>query len=300
MEYLIGIDLGGSSVKALAVTPDGERLTEAHREFDDLGEQEFADEIRSVIGFLEGQFDGEAKSIGLSAPGLVSADGLSIRNMPGRLSGLVGLNWTRFLSRSAPIPVLNDAQAALAGEAWVGAVREIPNVVFLTLGTGVGGAAKVDGQILRGALGRAGHLGHICLDPDGEPDICRTPGSLELAVGNCTIEQRTQGQFKTTHALVEAVRAGDSKAQSYWDRTIHHLACGLTSFINVLDPEVIVIGGGIARAGELLFSPLRERVAAMEWMITDEHVAIRPAELGEWAGAYGAAITGSRARESRP
>lgn len=292
MSYFIGIDLGGSSIKALAVTSVGERIAEINRSFDAEKEQDFACEIQRIVQEIEETRGSAAQSLGLSAPGLTARDGRSIRNMPGRLQGLVGLDWTTFLNRQTSVPVMNDAQAALAGEAWVGAVKGIENVVFLTLGTGVGGAAKVDGHILRGAIGRAGHLGHVCLDPHGEPDICRTPGSLELAVGNCSISKRTQGRFQTTHALVDAVRSGDAEARSYWANTVRHLACGLVSFVNVLDPEVIVIGGGIARAGELLFDPLETYMNDMEWLVPGSpRVSIRPAVLGEWAGAYGAAYS---------
>ncbi len=292
MSYLIGIDLGGSSIKALVATSQGERLDVKNRSFDQEESQDWAREIRSLVEDIESEQGTPAAGLGLSAPGLVDSKGRSIRNMPGRLEGLVGLDWTTYLQRDHVVPVSNDAQSALAGEAWVGAVKDIDNVVFLTLGTGVGGAAKVDGNILRGAIGRAGHLGHICLDPSGAPDICRTPGSLELAIGNCTIRERTGNRFGTTHELVDSVRAGDSEACRLWAETIRNLACGLVSLINVLDPEVIVIGGGIARADELLFNPLRDRLDELEWIVPGSpRVSVRAAQLGEWAGAYGAAYS---------
>ena len=292
MSYLIGIDLGGSSIKALALSPKGERLFEQQRSFDVEAADDWATEIHALVSEIEDTQGEPALSIGLSAPGLVNRDMRSIRNMPGRLQGLEGLNWTLYLGRKSPVTVMNDAQAALAGEAWVGAVRNIDNVVFLTLGTGVGGAVKVDGRLLRGAIGRAGHVGHMCLDPSGEPDICRTPGSIELAVGNCTIRDRTNGKFETTHALVDAVRSGDEAAQGFWQETVHHLACGIASLVNVLDPEVVVIGGGISRAGNNLFEPLASVLDEIEWIVPGHRVEIRPALLGEWAGAYGAAIAG--------
>ena len=294
-DFWIGIDLGGSSVKALAVSPLGERLESRRRDFQEGDSLAWLGVIQEMIAVFEESQGHPAASIGLSAPGLVSPDRRSIRNMPGRLEGLVGLDWTEQLRRDRRVPVLNDAQAALAGEAWVGAVQNIGNVLFLTLGTGVGGAAKVDGRILRGAIGRAGHVGHICLDPKGEPDICRTPGSLELAVGNCSIQSRTDGQYGSTHELVEAVKAGNSVAARYWRDTIRHLACGIVSLVNVLDPEVVVIGGGIAAAGATLFEPLSRAVEELEWVVSDHRIQIRPAGLGEWAGAFGAAQIGGGA-----
>src|SRR5947208_3385148 len=108
--------------------------------------------------------------------------------------------------------------------------------MLLTLGTGVGGAAVVDGHLLKGHIGRAGHLGHICLDPQGKPDVVGTPGSLEDAIGNCTVAARTGGRFSSTLELAKAHEAGDAEAGKVWLLSIHHLACGIASLINVLDP----------------------------------------------------------------
>src|SRR5437879_5910035 len=151
--------------------------------------------------------------------------------MPGRLPGLAGLDWQKFLRWSKPVLVLNDAQAALLGEVWRGAARDSHNALLLTLGTGVGGAAMVDGHLLRGNLGRAGHLGHISLDPAGQPDIVRTPGSLEAAIGDCTVHLRSGGRFVSTKALVAAARRGDAWARRVWLASAQALAAGLASLI---------------------------------------------------------------------
>lgn len=294
----MGIDLGGSSVKALALTETGEVLLRRRCDFDlDISEN-WMRRVCDLVNSIEEIQNASASSIGICAPGLADAKGESIRSMPGRLPGLEALNWAKLLRRSHPVPVMNDAQAALAGEAWQGAVRDIDNVVLLTLGTGVGGAAKVDGNILRGAIGRAGHGGHICLNAHGSPDICGTPGSLELAVGNATILKRSHNAFQSTRDLVESASAGNPNAQKIWHETLRHLACGIVSLINVLDPEVVLIGGGIAQAGDALFEPLASFLDEMEWTIPGHRVAIRPAQLGQWAGAYGAAISGWQAIEN--
>src|SRR5205823_7874924 len=186
----------------------GESLSRHNIEFDPAKNMEWAEKIRALVQHLQLEGGDPADGIGLSAPGLAAADGRSIVCMPERLQGLEGLDWTKFLSAARTVPVLNDAHAALLGEAWVGAARGLQNVVMLTLGTGVGGAAMVDGRLLRGHLGRAGHLGHICLNPLGTPDVTGTPGSLEDAIGNCTIGARTHGRFQSTHDLVAAYRSG--------------------------------------------------------------------------------------------
>ena len=298
MECLLGIDLGGSSVKAAVLSPEGKRILTRWTDFDADAPFEWQRRARSLVAEIESSLGRPACSIGLAAPGLASQSGRSIRHMPGRLRGLENLDWTDYIRRNHPVWVMNDAQAALAGEAWLGAARNVRNILFLTLGTGVGGAAMVDGRILRGAVGRAGHAGHICLNPKGAPDICRTPGSLELAVGNCAIQQRTGGRFKTTRALLETMRKGDPTAAAVWRESVRNLACGLVSLVNVLDPETIVIGGGIARAGSDLFKPLQKFMDELEWIIPGHRVSIQPARLGEMAGACGAAITAFRQRKT--
>src|SRR5262249_14619413 len=134
----------------------------------------------------------------------------------------------------------------------------------------------------------AGHLGHICLDADGAPDIVRTPGSLEDAIGDCTILARTNGRFASTTQLVEAHRNGDADATEVWMRSVQFLACGIVSLVNALDPETVILGGGIAQAGDALFSPLQTFLDRYEWRPTGTQVRLVAATLGEWAGAFGA------------
>ncbi|HXT40572.1 MAG TPA: ROK family protein [Candidatus Angelobacter sp.] len=287
--YSLGIDLGGSSIKTIAVTPQGETLSRHNTDFDPAKSMEWAEKIRSLAGEIQRERGTPADGIGLSAPGLAAADGRSIACMPERLQGLEGLDWTKFLGAARTIPVLNDAHAALLGEAWVGAARGFRNVIMLTLGTGVGGAAIVDGRLLRGHIGRGGHLGHSSLDPDGPPDCAGAPGSIEVAIGNCTIQQRSRGRFQSTHDLITAHLNGDADATAIWLKSVKALAAAVCSFINILDPEAVIIGGGIARAGKVLFEPLEKFLDPMEWRPGGHRAKILPAQLGEFAGAFGAA-----------
>jgi glucokinase len=289
MNYLLGMDLGGSSVKAVAVTRAGEALARHLESFTPEQPGQFIETVRATAQRLSAQLGAAPERIGLSAPGLASPDGRSIAYMPGRLARLEGLDWTEQLAAAHPVPVLNDAHAALLGEVWRGAAQGARHAILLTLGTGVGGAALVDGRLLRGAIGRAGHLGHISLDPAGPPDICGTPGSLELAIGNATIGPRTQGRFATTHDLIRACEASDAFAREVWLKSVRALAAAVASLINVLDPEVVIVGGGIARAGAALFEPLTRFLDDMEWRPGGHRARLAAAQLGEFAGAWGAA-----------
>lgn len=284
MDYAIGLDGGVTNVKAVCVAPSGRVISreqfETHSETPD-----WPDRVRSGLLRIE-EAHGSAKWVGLAAPGVAHSDGRKIRWMKGRLAEVQGLDWSVFLDR--PVPVLNDAQAALLAEVWQGAARGVANAILLTLGTGVGGAAMVDGRLLRGWLGRAGHLGHICLDIDGEKDIVNTPGSLEEMIGNYSIARRSGGKFKSTHELIGALNT-DAAAREIWNRSIRALACGIASMVNVLDPQVVIIGGGIASSGEALFGPLTAALHEVVWQLEDETVRVAPAQLGEFAGAIGAA-----------
>jgi glucokinase len=294
MTWGAGIDVGGSHVKAVAVAADGRVLHRATRATRD-GTATPADWValaRDLVAEFGRAIGSEAAAVGVGAPGLAAADERSIAFLPGKLQGLAGLDWTTALGRTTPVPVLNDAHAALLGEAWTGAAAGKRDVVLLTLGTGVGGAVMSDGRLLRGARGRAGHLGHVSLDPDGPKSITGMPGALEVQFGDCTVAERSGGRFSTTAALVSAHRAGDAAATAVWLRSVRALACALGGAINAFDPELIVLGGGIAQAGEALFGPLAVEMERYEWRPGGARVPIVAATLGEWAGAIGAARNG--------
>jgi len=288
VNYSIGIDLGGTNIKALAVAEDGRILDQAQCPTHDT-DKLWPEKIRNLCSSLQDSRGTPANAIGLAAPGLASSDGRSIAFMPGRLQGLENLDWTAHLNSARVIPVLNDAHAALLGEIWLGAGRGCRNAIMLTLGTGVGGAIYADGRLLKGHIGRAGHLGHLCLDPSGPRDITGIPGSLEDAIGECTLASRASGRFSSTQALLGDVIAGDGDAQYIWGRSVHALACGVASLINILDPEAVIIGGGIAKAEAALFEPLRKELDEIEWRPGGHRARIVPAELGDVAGALGAA-----------
>jgi glucokinase len=290
--YAIGIDLGGTHVKAASVSETGALLGRAShttRDARDGAAGTWISTIRALVARLAAERGAAPSGFGVGTPGLADAEGKTVAFMEGRLAGLQGLDWPAALETTAPVRVLNDAHAALLGEAWTGAAAGVREVVLLTLGTGVGGAILTGGRLMRGAIGRAGHWGHVSLDPDGPPSIAGMPGSLEDAIGNCTVAARTQGRFTDTRTLVEAHLAGDPGATRVWRRSVRTLAVAIASIANAVDPELVVIGGGIARAGPALFEPLAEHLAAVEWRPLGHRVRVVPAALGDLAGAIGAA-----------
>jgi glucokinase len=207
--------------------------------------------------------------------------------MPGRLAGLEQLDWASVLGTR--VSVVNDAVAALAAEVSFGAAAGYKHAFMLTLGTGVGGAILADGKIYQGAYQKAGHLGHISLDHEGEPDITGTPGSLEDAIGNCTLEKRSGGKYNDTRALLKDVEAGDEDAHKIWDTSVRKLAVGIASLTNVLSPEIIILGGGITESDQRLFQPLEHYLSKYEWRAGGNRARLVKATFGDMAGALGAA-----------
>jgi len=291
MSYSIGVDLGGTNIKIVVISNDDNVLEYLTCDTAD-SEGAWARTIKQHIDLIQKQRGQSPCHFGLAAPGLAAKDGRSIAYMQGRLQGLQGLVWQDVLESPVPVVVLNDAHAALLGEVWQGAAKGYRNVILLTLGTGVGGAVLVEGRLIKGQIGRAGHLGHVTVNSDGGPDIVNTPGSLEQMIGNYNVSERSGGRFTSTRLLVDAHLRGDTQATMIWLRSIFHLAAAIASFINAFDPEIVIIGGGIAKAGAALFEPLRKELDRFEWRPLGHTVQVIPAALGEKAGAIGAAYYG--------
>ncbi|HYJ38955.1 MAG TPA: ROK family protein, partial [Chitinophagaceae bacterium] len=243
--------------------------------------------VEATVAQLSQKMNGAIKIIGISAPGLPNQTNEAIATMPGRMQGLEKFVWKEFLQ--CPAYVLNDAVAAMMAEAKFGSAKNKRHVVMLTLGTGVGGAILIDGKPYQGAFHKAGHIGHMVIDDEGECDVTGMPGSLEDCIGNCTIQKRSGGKFSSTHELLAAYRNKDSFAQEIWLKSVKQLAIGLASITNILSPETIVLGGGITEAGKDLFEPLQKYMDQYEWRTGGNKVEIVKATYGDLAGAIGAA-----------
>lgn len=285
--HYIGIDLGGTRIKGVIMDRDGHILEQRYTPTADGEGQPWKAAVKETVRYLKDRHVQGDCVIGVSAPGIPAADNHSISVMPDRLQGLEGFHWGDYLGEATW--VCNDAIAALAAEARFGAARDCRHAVMITLGTGVGGAILIDGHVYQGAFQKAGHIGHMSVDPDGPADICGMPGSLEDAIGNCTIAQRTGGRFQSTQALLDAHRVGDPQATQTWMTSIRKLAIALAGITNILSPEKIIIGGGIAEAGDDLFLPLDQLLRQFEWQVGGQSVTLCKAQFGDIAGALGAA-----------
>ncbi len=286
----IGVDLGGTRIKTVAVDGAGGLLYQEYFATNDGNEnwkktiQRSIDEAKSALGVSN-------YVVGISAPGIPDERNGVIEFMPGRLNGLENFDWSGYLEKKTW--VLNDAVAALMAEATLGSARDRKNVVMLTLGTGVGGAILIDGKPYQGNFQKAGHIGHISLNCEDTSDITGMPGSLEDAIGNCTINRRSMGQFKDTHALLEAYRKGDHFAQWVWLTSVRKLAIAIASISNMISPECVILGGGITEAGAELSEPLERFLSLYEWRPGGNKVEVVKAQFNDMAGAIGAACFAS-------
>lgn len=295
MAIAIGIDLGGTNIKGVLINENGELIHQmdqatgcsfqAGQEKND-GWKELVSEMIEKLTSLS---DCEVEAIGLAAPGLPDESNSAIRVMPKRLDGLENFIWADYLKRS-DVWVLNDAHAALMAEAEFGAGKGIKNIVMLTLGTGVGGGILINGKLHQGNYQMAGHLGHMTLDADRDDiGITGMPGTLENAIGNATLATRSFGRFSSTQSLVEAYREGDALASYIWLNSVRKLALGLRSLCNLLSPDLIILGGGITKAGDTFYKPLYDFMEVYEWKNAGKSTPIRQACYSDISGAVGAA-----------
>ena len=296
MTTAIGIDLGGTNIKGVLLNATtGEILHQAVQatESDVVGSNghgsHWKQAVFQMVQDLKSKSAYAIEAIGLAAPGLPNSSNSAIRNMPGRLDGLENLVWAEFLGEKE-VSVLNDAHAALMAEAKFGVGKGIKNIVMLTLGTGVGGGILINGELYQGNYQMAGHLGHMTLDVDKEdPGITGMPGTLENAIGDATVTIRSFGRYTSTKALVQAYLQGDAFATFVWLNSVRKLALGLCSLGNLLSPDVIILGGGITKAGDALYQPLASFIEVYEWKNSGKKTPIQQAFYSDIAGAVGAA-----------
>jgi glucokinase len=232
-------------------------------------------------------------SIGIGVPGLydpVSGTTRFLVNMPGHWPGIpVRDPIERALG--LPVALINDARAFGLAELRLGAGRGAQSLVGLTLGTGVGGVVAIDGRVHLGHDGTAGEIGHQTIDPDGPPCNCGNQGCLEAFCRADRIAEACGTQ--TAGAAVAAAEAGDRRAIDGLALIGRYLGIGIANAVTIISPDRVVIGGGIAAAGDLLLEPIRAELRRRVRTTDLEEVVVVTAELGTWAGAIGAGVHGA-------
>ena len=296
----IGIDFGGTSIKLGLIQAGG--LLQRAESLPTLtyasGEAMLA-AILSAVDNLRAQHPG-VMAVGAGLPGIVdSKQGVvhHLTNVPGWVN--VPLRELLTIHTGLPAVIENDANAMTYAEWKFGASRRYQHVVCVTLGTGVGGGLILDGKLYRGARLGAGEIGNMSIDYRGVPGVYGNLGALESYVGNRQIAARAvlrygAGGITRTLAecapalLAEAAHQGDEVARQLWDETGVMLGASLCDVVWLLNPDALVLGGGVAQAGELVFGPLRRTLRERTSPVFHEHLEILPAELGSDAGLIGA------------
>ena len=304
----LGIDIGGTRLKAGLVGEDGRVLRSAH-----TASPASRQALESTLPALVQQVladEAAPRAVGFGCKGIIDAGTTEVRTLPGVWGFLVGLRLSDtvrgLVDESTPIAADNDAKAALAGEVAWGAARGRSNVVLLTLGTGIGGAILADGRILRGATDVAGHLGHMCAEPDGPLCICGNRGCLETIFSSRAIEAeawaaahlgcaspmteilRSHPEALSCQFVFEQAALGDPIAQRLLEKKIRVLGACIAGLLHTLDPEVVILSGSIAEAGAALFEPLQKEVDGRVLGLLKRQVPLVPTGVNDTSGIVGA------------
>ncbi|HQU84876.1 MAG TPA: ROK family protein [Pyrinomonadaceae bacterium] len=306
-KLVLATDLGGTNLRMAAVDQAGSIL---YRTKHETPKSERADEIVNALVLAARECQektakkGKIESIGAAVPATInSAEGVIMKapNLP----ALDGFRLSAIVASELNIPVVleNDANAAAIGENWLGASKDYKNSICVTLGTGVGGGIIIDGKIVRGIDGTAGEIGHICVEPFGAPCGCGSRGCVEQYSSATAIVRLTrdlenqypksilQNKNKLTSLDVyEAGKNGDELALEVFRQMGFYLGIALGGLINVLNPEVIVIGGGAAAGWDLFIGHLEDQIRKRAFREPAERAKLVRAQLDDDAGILGAAF----------
>jgi glucokinase len=309
--YCVGIDLGGTFIKSGVLDENRRpgRTLQFPTPLKEGRDAVVAAVIRAARAAIEASgAPARAVGVGIGSPGPISISRGLIITLP-NIPGMANVPLRDLVSAAIGLPAVleNDANAAALGEFLCGAGGGTGDLVLLTLGTGVGSGIIVDGKVLHGWHEIGGELGHVIVKPDGEPCNCGQKGCLEryssatylaeYAVRLLKESPRASslrqvlagGGAVDSKAVLEAAEAGDSLAGEVWDRAAYYLAVGCVNVCRIFDPDRILLGGGMAKAGEAILRPVREHFRRMHWTLTDVKTEIQLASLGPDAGVIGAA-----------
>ena len=301
----IGLDVGGTFLKGARIDGSGRILNRLHEPIRKSSPKEILDQFATAVEALEAR-GGASAAVGIGLPGIVEMTKGRVRGAP-NVPVLDGLSVGREVeARSGRATfVANDANAAALAEAWLGAGRGGTNVLFVTLGTGVGGGLVFDGRIWMGRNGYAGEIGHIQVDPGGVPCGCGSWGCLETIAGIPGWTRRAEALLAAgrqsslagkspldPQAIVEAARGEDAVALEIVDDSARAIAVGVAAVLDLLNLDRVVVGGGVANAGFFLLERIAEETRKRVFPHVFADVTFRLAELGADAGVVGAARVG--------
>jgi glucokinase len=297
------VDVGGTKIAAGIVTPEGKILDEVRYPTPHSPERLVENIARAVEEVGDGL---EVGGVCLAVPGLILAQENTVVFSP-NLRAIEGIPLKEALGPriGLPLTIENDANAAAWGEFRFGAGSEVDHLVFVTLGTGIGGGVITHGVLLRGAQGSGGELGHVTIQATGPRCACGNRGCLEAlasgtaigrrarevaserpdsALGRIAMERKVVGEDAT-----ELARNGDELALSVLEEAGRWLGIGLAGFVNIFNPEMVVVGGGAVAAGELILKPARREVYLRARPPSRDLVEVKEATLGPESGVLGAA-----------
>ena len=310
----VGIDVGGTGLKAGIVDENGKLLNKCTCPTGvERGHEAVINDMANLAlqAIAEGGFTvDDVKAIGIGIPGILDPK-------TNRVPFCTNLGWhdvplVELMQKviDKPIYVNNDATVAGFAEAVAGVSAGVKDSVFVTLGTGVGGGIFIDGKPYSGAHGVGSEIGHIIIVDGGEMCTCGTAGCWEryasataiIRMGKkaaqenpeCAIAKAVNGDLEqiTARTVIDAAKAGDPVAEQVFDQYVHYLCVGLVSIINMIDPEMIVLGGGVSGAGQFLLDAVRAKMDTMVFYKAMDYAKIELAVLGNDAGIIGAAMLG--------
>ena len=308
--YQIGVDIGGTNIKVGLVSDELSLLRSLSVRFPHDGAASVVAAIVEAVDDLlkqEGITRKDLESIGIVVPGSIDQTGalvIDAYNLGFHDVPLKAMAQEAF--GEVPIYLANDANGAALAELYVGAFRGCKTAVLFTLGTGLGGGIILGGHMFNGGMNQGVELGHMILEHDGEHCTCGNDGCMEAYCAasalardgkraakkhpDSLLAKRAAGDPDAIDAklIIDLAKEGDELAKALFDRYIGYLSSACASIYNLLDPEVIAIGGGVCAAGEFLFAPLREQTT--EKCFYKTHGRLVPAELGNDAGMIGAAM----------
>ncbi len=301
----IGIDIGGTNIACGIIDESGQLVFK--KSAPSGGNRQtiaILDDIACLINESKGKAVGKINAIGIGVPGIVAKDNDYIYYCPN--INLARLHMKEEIEKRTGLLTFvdNDGNLAALAEREVGVLKGVKNAVLLTLGTGIGGGIIINDEMLRGANGLGSEVGHMVIGKNDYDCNCGKNGCFETFASASALVRYTEKLLEESKvfsslrnlkrinakAIVDAAKNGDRLANESYSRFINYLGIGIVNLINILDPDIIALGGGLANAGEFLMAPLKETVESLLLLNDFPHAEIKLAKLGNDAGILGAAL----------